>query len=149
MENDEDEDWGALESSAVTLNKSAKEAAATSGINKKYEATLQQLNDYLKTFNPQTYREIEVKEGKVYFGFTAFSQVYQSYIPISELKQNTTVVRGSSISGPELKIMCKGNKDCFYSTYSKGGADHFRFFSNTVKDLTKIEQLVNEFIKSL
>ena len=85
----------------------------------------------------------------VYFKFEYYTQIYQSSISIRELKQNTIVVKGSTLATDEIKIKCKGDSKCFYSNFSKGYVDHFRFFSNTVKDLTEIEQLVNKFIKSL
>ncbi|HOU46897.1 MAG TPA: hypothetical protein PLL99_03780, partial [Chitinophagales bacterium] len=65
------------------------------------------------------------------------------------LKNNTTVVKKSDFSGDEIKIFCKGGSRCFYSTYSNGTADHFRFSSNTVKDLSKMEQLIVSFMNAL
>lgn len=151
-DDDLDEDWDALESSAVALNKSVKEAAATSGTNKNYQVPLQKLNEYLKTFNAETYKDVEVKDGKVYFGFFVYGANYKSSIDISELKNNTIITIGKSVGSSvvdEVKISCKGGSKCFYSTYSNGGADHFRFFSHSVKDFTKMEQLLKDFIKAL
>lgn len=114
-----------------------------------YKSKLKTLNEYLKVFNPNTYRDIEVKDSMVYFKFEYYTQIYQSSISIRELKQNTIVVKGSTLATDEIKIKCKGDSKCFYSNFSKGNVDHFRFFSETVKDLTKIEELLNKFIKSL
>lgn len=113
--------------------------------NKNYVIPLKKLNDYLKIFNPETYKDIEVTDNKVYFGFTYYTKVYKSYIDISELKQNTTIVKGTD----QVKIFCKGGKKCFYSTFSNDYVDHFRFFSNSIKDFTKIEQLLKDFIEAL
>lgn len=149
---DEDDDWGALESSAVSLNNSIKESLTASATNKKYQIPLQKLNDYLKTYNAETYRDIEVKDGKVYFAFFVYGGKYNSSIDINELKNNTIVTIGKSVGSSvvdEVKISCKGGSKCFYSTYSNGNADHFRFFSHTVKDFTRMEQLITDFIKSL
>lgn len=149
---DEDDDWGALESSAVSLKNSIKESLTASATNKKYQIPLQKLNDYLKTYNAETYRDIEVKDGKVYFAFFVYGGKYNSSIDINELKNNTIVTIGKSVGSSvvdEVKISCKGGSKCFYSTYSNGNADHFRFFSHTVKDFTRMEQLITDFIKSL
>ncbi|MBK9328802.1 MAG: hypothetical protein IPM95_05645 [Sphingobacteriales bacterium] len=126
--------------------------ASSSTYSQIFSDELKKLNEYLKSFNPETYDKVEVKEGKVYFYFKVYSMVYNSSISISDLIQNTTVQNAKSVGefgSAEIKIFCKGDKKCFYSTYSNGYADHFRFFSKTVKDLTKMEKLINDFIKSL
>lgn len=114
-----------------------------------YKSKLKKLNEYLQVFNPKTYRDIEVKDSMVYFRFEYYTQIYQSSISIKELKQNTVVVKGSTLATDEIKIKCKGANKCFYSNYSNDNVDHFRFFSDTEKDLTKMEELLNNFIKSL
>jgi len=119
------------------------------GFSQTYQEELTSLNAYLKTFNPDTYRDIEVKAGKVYFGFAVYTMVYQSSIDINELKQNTIVLTGEFFGTDEVKILCKEEKKCFYSTYSKGDVDHFRFFSNTAQNLSKMERLLKEFISAL
>jgi hypothetical protein len=114
-----------------------------------HSKTLNDLNEYLKTFNSATYDNIVVKGDSVFFYFKVYSTKYGSSISIKNLKQNTTILKATSAGQDEIKIFCKDDKKCFYSTYSKGYADHFRFFSNTVKDLTKMEQLVKAFVNSL
>ena len=121
----------------------------TLGYSQEYQEELTSLNAYLKKFNPETYRDIEVKDGKVYFGFAVYTKIYQSYIDINELKQNTIVLKANSFGNDEIKIFCKEEKKCFYSTYSNSEADHFRFFSNTEKDLSMMERLIKEFIAAL
>ena len=77
---------------------------------------------------------------------------FNSSIGINELKNNTIITIGKSVGSfkiDEVKISCKGDSKCFYSQYSKGTADHFRFFSNTVTDFSKMEQLLKDFIKAL
>jgi hypothetical protein len=108
-------------------------------------AALKAINEYLKIFNPSVYKNVEIKGGKVVFNFLVNSISYQSSIDINELKLNTTTVRTSD----QVKIGCKNEKKCFYSTYSNGDVDHFRFFSNAVKDLSKMEQLVKDLLNSL
>lgn len=118
----------------------------------KYTSALNNLNAYLKTFNPETYKGVEVKEGKVYFKFFVFGTTYRSSIPIADLVKYTTVIKSEALGkydDDEIKILCKNESKCFYSEYSKGPADHFRFFSKTVKDLSKMQQLVEDFIKAL
>ncbi len=110
----------------------------------KYLKSLNALNLYLKTFNPETYGEVEIILDKVYFNFKV-SGPYYSYIPISDLLQKTTVLTMPD----EIKISCNGSSKCFYSSYAKSNTDHFRFFSLTVKDLTKMRQLVDDFINAL
>jgi hypothetical protein len=130
----------------------ANENTSSTSSNNKYTEPLKKLNDYLKTFNSETYRDIEVKDGKVYFAFFVYGAKFNSSIGINELKNNTIITIGKSVGSfkiDEVKISCKGDSKCFYSQYSKGTADHFRFFSNTVTDFTKIEQLVKDFIKAL
>jgi hypothetical protein len=130
------------------VNNSSNKQTSTSN----YSEPLKKLNEYLKTFNKETYREIEVKEGKVYFTFYVYGAIYKSSISINELKNNTIITIGKSVGSfktDEVKISCKGGSNCFYSTYSNSGADHFRFFSNNVKDFTNMEQLVKDFIKAL
>ena len=120
-----------------------------SSFSQPYKSKLKTLNEYLKVFNPKTYRDIEVKDSMVYFKFEYYTQIYQSSISIRELKQNTIVVKGSTLATDEIKIKCKGDSKCFYSNFSKGYIDHFRFYSDTVKDITKMEEVLNKFIKSL
>lgn len=130
----------------------AKVAPKTNTAASKYETPLKNINDYLKIFNPEIYKGVEVKNGKVYFKFYVYGTVYNSYIDIASLINNTIVTKGKSVgsfSEDEIKISCKGDSKCFYSEYSNGNVDHFRFFSRTEKDLTKMQQLVNDFIKSL
>lgn len=115
----------------------------------KYANALQKLNDYLKIFNPETYGEVEVKEGNVYFNFKYYSVKYKSSISIENLTKNTTILKATSVYNDEVKIVCKEGKELFYSTYQNEYKDHFRFFSNTVKDLSKMQQLVNEFVNAL
>ena len=149
-DDDLDEDWDALEKAAAPLAKISKETNKNTSSN--YQTALKNLNEYLKTFNPETYRDAEVKDGKVYFTFFVFGANYKSSIDISELKNNTNITIGKSVGSSvvdEVKIFCKGGSKCFYSTYSNGKTDHFRFFSHTVKDFTKMEQLLKEFINTL
>jgi hypothetical protein len=130
----------------------AKVAPKTNSSSNKYEIPLKNLNEYLKTFNSSTYKDVEVKEGKVYFKFYVYGATYHSYIDINELKNNTIIAIGKSVGSfkiDEVKISCKGGSKCFYSQYSNGPADHFRFFSNTVTDFTKMKQLIEDFIKAL
>jgi hypothetical protein len=130
----------------------ANENTSSTSSNKNYTEPLRKLNDYLKIYNAETYRDIEVKDGKVYFAFFVYGAKYTSSIDISELKNNTIITIGKSVGSSvvdEVKIFCKGGSKCFYSTYSNGKTDHFRFFSHTVKDFTKMEQLLKEFIKAL
>jgi hypothetical protein len=129
-----------------------KKVETVSSANKNYQEQLKKLNDYLKTFNAETYRDVEVKDGKVFFGFFVYGAKYNSSIDISELKNNTIITIGKSVGSSvidEVKISCKGESKCFYSLYSKETTNHFRFFSNTIKDFSKMEQLVKDFIKSL
>lgn len=114
-----------------------------------YKSSLKALNEYLKVFNPETYRDIEVKDSTVHFKFVYYTQVYETRIGIKELKQNTTVGKVNFFGTDEIKIICNNKSKCFYSNFSKENVDHFRFFSKTVNDLSKIEELVSKFIKSL
>jgi hypothetical protein len=151
-DDDYDEDWDALEAIAAKTQKQIKEAKTTSTNGNAYQVPLQKLNEYLKTFNAETYRVIEVKNGKVYFAFFVYGTIYKSSIDISELKNNTIITIGKSVGSfktDQVKISCKSESKCFYSTYSNGNTDHFRFFSHSVNDFTKMEQLVNDFIKAL
>lgn len=114
-----------------------------------YKSKLKALNEYLAVFNPETYRDVEVKDSIVYFKFVYYTQIYETRIGIKELKQNTTVGKVNFFGKDEIKIICNNKSKCFYSSFSKENVDHFRFFSNTENDLTKMEDLVNKFIKSL
>ena len=149
-DDDLDEDWDALEKAAAPLAQVLKESNKNTSSN--YQPALKNLNEYLKTYNAETYKNVEVKDGKVYFGFFVYGANYKSSIDINELKNNTIITIGKSVGSSvvdEVKISCKGSSKCFYSTYSNGGADHFRFFSHSVKDFTKMEQLLKDFIKAL
>ena len=130
----------------------ANENTSSTSSNKNYTEPLKKLNEYLKTFNAETYRDVEVKDSKVYFAFFVYGAKYNSSIDISELKNNTIITIGKSVGSSvvdEVKISCKGENKCFYSLYSNSSADHFRFFSHSVKDFTKMEQLLKDFIKAL
>jgi hypothetical protein len=130
-----------------TIDKNS--ASNQSQSNNNYATALKNLNEYLKFFNSETYRDIEVKEGKVYFAFAVYSVVYKSYIDISELKNNTIVVSNLTAAPKEIRISCKNEKNCFNGGYLNTPSNHFRFFSYTVKDFTKMEQLVKDFINAL
>ena len=130
----------------------ANEKESNKNTSSNYQPALKNLNEYLKTYNAETYKNVEVKDGKGYFGFFVYGANYKSSIDINELKNNTIITIGKSVGSSvvdEVKISCKGSSKCFYSTYSNGGADHFRFFSHSVKDFTKMEQLLKDFIKAL
>lgn len=139
------------------LNNKLDESQGTSQLkndinNQKYATPLSNLNLYLKSFNAETYRDVEVKNGKVYFNFFVYGANYNSSIGINELKKNTIITIGNSVGSfkiDEVKISCKGESKCFYSEYSKGTTDHFRFFSHTVTDFTKMKQLIGDFINAL
>lgn len=142
----EDDFWGYLFEDDTPTSKSSTPNPA------KYTQPLKELNEYLKTFNSATYSNVEVSGKDVIFNFKFSAQLYRSTISISDLINNTTVVKGKSVGSfgtEEIKILCKNGSKCFYSTYSNSTTDHFRFFSNTIKDLTKMEQLVTTFINSL
>ncbi|HNY55669.1 MAG TPA: hypothetical protein PKI86_08585, partial [Chitinophagales bacterium] len=144
-DDDLDEDWDALEKAAAPLAQVLKESNKNTSSN--YQPALKNLNEYLKIYNSETYKNVEVKDGKVYFGFFVYGANYKSSIDINELKNNTIITIGKSVGSSvvdEVKISCKGSSKCFYSTYSNGGADHFRFFSHSVKDFTKMEQLLKD-----
>lgn len=118
----------------------------------KYSSALNNLNDYLNTFNSKVYKGVEVKEGKVYFNFFVFGALYSSNISVDDLVKNTILIIGKSAGSTtedEVKILCKSGSNCFYSTYSKGPTDHFRFFSHSVKDFAPMKQKLEEFINSL
>lgn len=144
--NEEDDFWGSLFDDVTPSEKS------TSANPSKYAKPLNDLNAYLKTFNPETYGDVEVRGSDVIFNFKFSSQKFNSSISITSLTGNTTVIKGKSagtFGTDEIKILCKNESKCFYSSYSKGTTDHFRFYSNKIKDLTKMEQLVKEFINAL
>ncbi|HNI01420.1 MAG TPA: hypothetical protein PLO94_03630, partial [Chitinophagales bacterium] len=99
--------------------------------------------------NSETYDKVEVKDNKVYFYFKVSSISYNSSINISDLTQNTTIQIADGFTTDEVKIFCKNDAEYFYSTYSNSYVDHFRFFSYSIKDLTKMKQLVENFVNSL
>ncbi|HRH57631.1 MAG TPA: hypothetical protein PLS10_08270, partial [Chitinophagales bacterium] len=154
-DDDVDDYFGLFTDAPTTTTKSSTPASTTKSSTPdpvKYTKALNALNDYLKIFNAEVYKGVEVKEGKVFFNFYVYGTNYNSSIPINDLTQNTTVIKGKSVGSvndDEIKIFCKGDKKYFYSSYNKSDADHFRFFSRTVKDLTKMKQLVEEFITAL
>jgi hypothetical protein len=119
---------------------------STTNSNQNYQEALKKLNDYLPTFNKETYRTIEVKNGYVFFAFNLYNTTYTSKISINSLKQNTMLVNASYNT---VKIQCKGESDCFYSTYSNGNVNHFQFFTYSVKELETIKKLLQDFIQAL
>lgn len=142
-----DGDWDDTSSKSTTTNNSLTTDDSYKSSPSKYSTALKNLNDYLKIFNPETYKGVEVKDGKVYFKFNVLGKIYNSYIGINSLKQNTTVIKGTGQE--EVKILCKISAKCFYSEYTNNVVDHFRFYTNSKKDLIKMENLVNDFIKAL
>lgn len=115
----------------------------------KYDDALSKLNKYLKTFNPETYSDVKVIEGSVYFNFKVNNKPYYTSITIPDLTQKTTISKVNSYGTEEIKIMSKGDAKYFFSTYSNQNMDHFRFYSNTLTDLNTIKQLVVDFISAL
>lgn len=138
-----------VDRSAQTPSTRATESAVNES---KYAKALKNLNDYLTTFNSNVYKGVEVKDGKVSFKFFVFGALYSSDISIEDLTKNTIILIGKSAGSTtedEVKILCKGESNCFYSTYSKDKTDHFRFFSYSVKDFALMKQMLEEFVNSL
>jgi len=115
----------------------------------KYATALKNLNDYLKIFNPSTYDDVDIKDGKVNFNFKFSNLKYKVSININDLANNTDVSTVSDFFQDEVRITCKNNQYCFYSTYNEDYTDYFRFFSHSVNDLSKMEQLLKDFIAAL
>jgi hypothetical protein len=114
-----------------------------------YQGPLDKLNAYLAKFNPETYRDIEVKEGKVYFSFAVYTMIYHSFISIDDLKNNVSIAQGNAFGDPQIRMRCNDDRKCFYSNYSNDYTDHFRFFSTTVEDLSELDTLLKDFIQAL
>jgi hypothetical protein len=154
-ETEDSEDWDALayalgyeegedlDESASDLQNKTSEASKV----QKYAVALQKLNDYLPKFNKEVYKNVEVKNGDVYFHFYVYGAVYSSKISISKLKEMTNVV--SSPSDKKIKIVCKNEANHFYSTYNKSYNDHFQFYSYSVSEFNTIKKLVEDFINAL
>lgn len=113
----------------------------------KYVASLKKLNDYLPTFNKDVYKNIEVKGDDVYFYFYVFSSVYYSKISKTNLLQSTSLVPLSSEN--KIKLQCKGERSCFWSSYSNDYVDHYQFFPKEKKELNTLQGLLNDFLNAL
>ena len=113
----------------------------------KYATSLKKLNDYLPTFNKDVYKNIEVKGEDIYFYFYVYSSVYYTKISKNNLLQNTSLVLLSNEN--KIKLQCKGERSCFWSSYSNGFADHFQFFPKEGKELITLQGLLNDFLNAL
>lgn len=139
----EDEDFDAL---AKIMTNDESKSQTTSQQN--YSKALQELNAYLSTFNKDVYRSIAVKNGDVYFYYNVFDTDYFSRISISSLKNNTILVALPNEN--KVKIMCKNENKCFWSTYSDEYKDHFQFFpKNNSAGIDTIKTLLDNFLKKL
>lgn len=147
QENDldwEDEDFDEL----ATIFAGNNETSKTSGTTTNYADALKKLNDYLPVFNKDVYKNIEVKDGDVYFYFYVFNELYYSRISIIGLKEKTNLVAFSKES--KVKLVCKNENKCFWSTYADEYKDHFQFFPKDNSEGTStIQKLLDNFIKAL
>lgn len=113
----------------------------------KYDAALNNLNDYLPTFNKDVYKNIEVKGNTVNFNYYFENKLYTTSINIIDLKNKTTVVEISNET--KVKIMCNGGSKCFSGGWN-ASSDHFQFFpANKNTGTTKLKSLLDNFIKAL
>lgn len=155
IESNDTDDWDALayalgyeegedleESESDVQNKTTEASKV-----QKYTAALQKLNDYLPKFNKEVYKNVEVKNGNVYFYFYVYKVEYYSKISISKLKEMTNVAHFPSEK--KIKIVCKNEANHFYSTYNKSYNDHFQFYSYSVSEFNTIKKLVEDFINAL
>lgn len=69
----------------------------------KYAQALNSLNDYIFKFNNEVFRDIEVKDDKVYFNHVYLGKVYYSTIKILDLKQTVMFEKSDATT---LKIKC-------------------------------------------
>ena len=69
----------------------ANENTSSTSSNKNYTEPLKKRNEYLKTFNGETYRYVEVKDNKVCLAFFVYAGKYNSSIKFNELKNNTII----------------------------------------------------------
>jgi len=140
----EDEDFDEL----ATIFAGNNETSKTSGTTTNYADALKKLNDYLPVFNKDVYKNIEVKDGDVYFYFYVFNELYYSRISIIGLKEKTNLVAFSKES--KVKLVCKNENKCFWSTYADEYKDHFQFFPKDNSEGTStIQKLLDNFIKAL
>jgi len=112
----------------------------------KYAQALNSLNDYIFKFNNEVFRDIEVKDDKVYFNYVYLGKVYYSTIKIQDLKQNVMFEKSDATT---LKIKCLSNASCFYSTYNNQTATHFKYFTYSNSDVEKLKSLLQTFIDAL
>ncbi|HNL84751.1 MAG TPA: hypothetical protein PKO18_05910 [Chitinophagales bacterium] len=142
-EEDEDDDLVIAD-----FNKLEKPLSKLKNATSNYEEALKKLNDYLPVFNKDVYKNIEVKDGDVYFYFYVFNELYYSRISIIGLKEKTNLVAFSKES--KVKLVCKNENKCFWSTYADEYKDHFQFFpKDNTEGISTIQKLLDNFIKAL
>ena len=111
------------------------------------KTALQNLNDYLPTFNKDVYRNVEIVGDMVKFNYYTYSKKYTSSISINDLKNNTYVVEIANDN--KVKVMCKNNANCFSGGWNDL-SNHFQFFPlNKSTETTKIKTLLENFINAL
>jgi len=109
---------------------------------------LKNLNEYLKIFNPDVYKDVEIKENNIIFNYKVSGAVFSSVMDIAQLKA-ATIKKQISFGANEVRIVCSNESYCIYSHYEDDGTNHFRFYSYTVKDLSTLETLITDLISTL
>ncbi len=112
----------------------------TATTNTSIQNALNELNEYLKTFNNDQYRGIEIADGYLIDSSAnnQYSKAKIEDLDIVRLDSDNTVV-----------ITCKNKSNCVYSSITKRQHGYFNFQTTTGKDLLKLQWLLKNLFAAM
>ncbi|HNE50430.1 MAG: hypothetical protein U0T31_01320 [Chitinophagales bacterium] len=115
---------------------------ATSSVKKiptgSYLSELKKLNDYLQTFDNGYYGFIEIKDGYFYDRFKSGEYSKTLIADLSKAEVET--------ANQKVRIMCKSNSSCVYSTYTNSYHTQISFSQSTNFNTTILIDLLNNLL---
>lgn len=137
---------------SYSLEKDAKQSIKASNENKtvknetiakntKLDKAIMEFNKYLETFDNGYYRKITEKDGTLYLKFKSGVTNQIDLRDISEVK-----ILNNSSSGTKVAFMCKDNKNCMYSGWTKSYEEYQCFFTNSQFDPKPMQDLMQNIL---
>jgi len=107
---------------------------------------LKTLNDYMSKYDT-AYRDIEIKEGNVYFYYPYKNNTEQVHINVDGLKNN--IIPYTLPDGKTVRLYCKTKTNCFQGYNLTGYLHHVLKSGNSEMDNELIKRFVQDLIDLL
>jgi|GEM_PF-6754857 len=104
-----------------------------------YQASLDKLNEYLKTYENDKYQGVEVKDGYV------FCRIFGSYYQMSIADLGEVTMYNQK----HPKLSCKNDSECAYYSGSDAHNKGIIFITSSGTDYAKLKTLVENFLREL